>query len=161
MKSVIIFYSFSGNTKAVAAILAAALRDKGEVDTIELKPLDETSSFIGQCRRAFKKVRAKLENVNFDVSQYDLVCIGTPLWAFAPTPAINTYLDNCNGIAGKETIIFTTRGSGAGNKRCLDYMEELLLKKGAKRVRRFSIQQLKCKDREFVLKEIGKVVGGE
>jgi len=159
LKAIIVFYSFSGNTKAVAAILAGALREKGEVDTIELKPLDETSSFLGQCRRALKKVRAKLEDVNFDVSQYELICIGTPLWVFAPTPAVNTYLDNCTGIAGKEAVIFTTRGSGAGNKRCLDYMEELLKKKGAASVKRFSIQQLKCKDRAFVLAEIGKMFG--
>ena len=96
-----------------------------------------------------------MDNVNFNVSAYDLVCIGTPLWAFAPAPAVNTYIDNVAGLNGKEVVIFNTRGSGAGNKRCLDYMEALMKEKGAKTVKRLSIQQLKCKDREFVLKEIG------
>jgi flavodoxin len=156
VKSAVVFYSFSGNTKVVAALLANALREKGPVEIIELKPLDESKSFFGQAGRAFQRKRASLENVNFDLSQFDLICFGTPVWAFAPTPALNTYLDNCKGIEGKDIILFTTYGSGAGNERCLNIMQQFLTKKGAKSFKRFSIQQYKVKDREFVLQEVRK-----
>jgi len=157
MKSVIIYYSYSGNTRKVTEGLAGALKEKGPVDLIQLKALDESNSFFGQCRRAFWRVRAKIESVNFDLAGYDLICFGAPVWAFAPAPAMNTYLDKCVGIEGKEIILFTTYGSGTGNGRCLNYMQDILSKKGANSFKRFSIQQFKAQDKEFVLSKIREV----
>ena len=154
MKSAIIYYSFTGRTKRVTEILAEHLREKGAVDLIELNPLDESKSFFGQARRAFYKARAKLAPVNFDLAGYDLICFGNPVWAFAPAPAMNTYLNNCIGVEGKDVILFTTYGSGTGNERCLNIMQEALSKKGAKSFKRFSIQQFKVKDTKFVLSKI-------
>ena len=157
MRSVIVYYSYSGNTRKVAEVLAEALKEKGEIDIIELNALDESKSFLGQCRRAFARSRAKLAPVNFDLSAYDLICIGTPVWAFAPTPTMNTYLDQCIGLENKEVILFTTYGSGTGNNRCLNCMQDILAKKGAKSFNRFSIQQFKVNDKEFVLSKIKEV----
>jgi NAD(P)H-dependent FMN reductase len=80
--------------------------------------------------------------------------LGTPVWAFGPAPAMNTFLDKCLGLEGKEAVLFTTYGSGVGKERCLDYMEDILSKKGARQFRRFSIQEFKAKDKEFVLSRI-------
>ena len=154
MKTIIVYYSYSGNTKKVAGAFSEYLRRKGQVDIIELKGLDESNSFFGQVARALIHKRAKIEPTNFNLTQYDLVYLGTPVWAFAPAPAMNTYLDKCFGLEGKEVILFTTYGSGTGNQRCLNYMQDILTKKGAKDFRRFSIQQFKVKDKEFVLSKI-------
>ena len=154
MRSIIIYYSCTGNTKKVAGILAEILSQKGQVTQIELICLDESESFLGQCQRAFRHVKGKIQPVNFDLSGFDLICFGTPVWAFAPTPAMNTYLASCSGTEGKEIILFTTYGSGVGKERCLNYMQEMLTKKGVKSFKRFSIQQAKVKYKEFVLSEI-------
>jgi multimeric flavodoxin WrbA len=154
MKSVIIYYSYTGNTKKIASILSEYLREKGEVQSIELRDLNENGRFFSQAAKAFKHKRAEIEPVNFDLKSYHVICIGTPVWAFAPTPAINTYLDKCFGIEGKEMILFTTYGSGTGNVRCLNYMQGILGKKDAKNFKRFSIQQFKVGDKEFVLSRI-------
>jgi len=154
MRSAITYYSFTGRTRTVAAALAEHLRQEGEVELIELNPLDESRSFFGQGRRALVRTRAKLAPVNFDLSGYGLICFGTPVWAFAPVPAMNTYLDNCTGVQGKDAILFTTYGSGSGNNRCLNIMQEALSKKGAKSFQRFSIQQFKVKEKEFVESKI-------
>lgn len=154
MKSIIVFYSYSGNTQQVAKILAEYLRQKGEVELRELKTVDETGSFFVQAFGAFKHKRAKIEPLNSDLGRYDLICLGTPVWAFAPVPAMNTYLDKCSGLEGKEVILFTTYGSGSGNKRCLNYMQGLLSPKGVKTFKRFSVQQGKVKDKEWVFKEL-------
>jgi len=154
MKSIIIYYSYSGNTRKVALVLAEYLREKTEVEIIDLKPQDESHSFLGQCRRAFLKKRAQIDIVNFDLSGYDLICLGTPVWAFGPTPAMNTYLDKCSGIGGKEAILFTTYGSGTGNQRCLNYMQDLLTRKGVRQFSRFSIPQFKADNRDFILVKI-------
>lgn len=157
MKNAIIYYSYSGNTKKVAGILAELLSQKGQVQQIELIAQGESKSFLGQCHRAFHHLRAKINPVQVDLSDYDLVCFGSPVWAFAPTPAMNTYLDLCTGLEGKQVILFTTYGSGTGNQRCLKYMQNLLSKKGARSSDNFSIQQLKIKDREFVIAKIKEI----
>jgi flavodoxin len=159
MKSIIVYYSYSGNTKQVAGALAEYLAKNGEVRQIELVAQDESKYFLGQCRRAFYHAKAKIEPVDLDLSGFDLICFGSPVWAFAPTPAMNTYLDKCFGIENKQIILFTTYGSGAGNKRCLKFMQDILSNKGAKNFNRFSVQQFKVSDKEFVLSEIREATG--
>jgi len=51
MKSAVVYYSYTGNTKKVAESLAEVLKEKGEVDLISLEPLDESESFLGQVNR--------------------------------------------------------------------------------------------------------------
>ena len=156
MKSLVVSYSYSGNTKKVAEILSAYLRQNGEVQMLELAAEDESGTFLGQCRRAFWHQRARIVPVESDLSAYDIIAIGTPVWAFGPTPAVNAYLDACSGLAGKTVLLFTTYGGGAGNQRCLNYMQDILTAKGALRFARFSIQQLKVGDKEYVLEQILK-----
>jgi len=160
MRSLIVCYSYSGNTRRVAALLGEALRQKGSVDTIELKALDESGNFFAQCLRALRHVKAKIQEANLDLAPYDTVCFGTPVWAFRPAPALNAYLDSCGSAAGKEIILFSTYGSGTGNKGCLDYMQGILEKKGASSFKRFSIQQFKVKENAFVSSEIARLSFG-
>ncbi len=151
MKAVIIYYSYTGNTKKVAGVLAEYIKQKGEVELLELKAQNGKNSFFAQARRAFKHMRDEIETANFDLSAYDLICFGTPVWAFGPAPAMNAYLDKCSGLEEKEVVLFVTYGSGAGKERCLNYMQDILAKKGAKSFRRFSIQQFKVSDKDFIL----------
>ncbi len=156
MRSAVIYYSFSGNTKKVAEVLAEYLQKKYAVDTFPLQALDEANSFFVQAARAFRRKRAKLASINLDLSEYDLVCFGTPVWAFGPAPAMNTYLEQCFGLEGKKAVVFTTYGSGAGNNRCLDYMQKKLAEKGVRQCERFSLQQLKTNDKDFIWAKIGE-----
>lgn len=158
MKTAVIYYSNSGNTKKAAITLAEYLKQKGEVDLLELKASDESDNFLGQCRRAFLKIRAQLEPVNLDLKAYDLLCFGSPVWAFGPAPAMNSYLDKCFGLESKDAVIFTTFGSGTGNDRCLNYIKDILNKKGIKSFKQFSIPQIKINDFDYVsskIKELG------
>lgn len=107
--------------------------------------------------RAWRKARARLAEAKFDLASYDLICLGTPVWAFAPAPAMNTYLDKCSGIAGKEVILFCTTG-GTGAERCLDYMYDILCPKGAKGLKRFSITQSQIRNSDAVLAKIKAVL---
>ena len=154
MKVAIIYYSYSGNTKKVVEVLAEILGQKGEVEVMALKAWDESDKFLAQALRAFRHKKAKINPVNFDLTHYDLVCFGTPVWAFAPAPAMNTYLDQCFGLEDKEVILFITYGSGAGKERCLDCMQGILSKKGAQSFKRFSIPQFKVNDKNFILRQI-------
>jgi flavodoxin len=154
MKSIIIYYSYSGNTREVAGALSRYLGSKGETEVVELKALDESDKFLAQAGRALRHKRAEIEPINFDLGKYDLICFGTPVWAFGPAPAMNTCLDKCSGLAGKEIVLFSTYGSGTGNQRCLKFMQAILSKKGAGQFSSFSIPQFKVKDKGFILSQI-------
>ncbi len=158
MRFAIIYYSYSGNTKKVAEELKKYLEKQGSVASMEIKAKDETDSFLGQCSRAFFKKEAQIEEIRFDLKDYDLVCLGTPVWAFGPAPAMNAYLEKCSGVEGKTVIAFTTYGSGIGNGRCIHLMEDALQKKGVKKIRTFSVQQFKVNNKDIILDNIAKVL---
>jgi flavodoxin len=150
MKIAIVYYSYTGNTERVAKILTEILREKGKVDLFKIVSLNESKSFFAQVYRALFKKRAKIEDINFDLSGYELIFFGTPVWACLPTPAMNTYLDRCFGLEGKSIILFVTYHSGVGVKRCLNYMQDILTKKGVKNFKRFSLQESKVEDKKFI-----------
>ena len=50
MKSLVVYYSYSGNTRKVAKVLIEALKAKGETEELELIALDEVKSFFGPAR---------------------------------------------------------------------------------------------------------------
>ncbi|MCX7661170.1 MAG: NAD(P)H-dependent oxidoreductase [Candidatus Omnitrophica bacterium] len=158
MKSIIIFYSYTGNTKKVAQILEEYLTKRDEVKVIELEA-EESNKFLIQAIRAFRHTEAKLKPVNFNLAEFDLICIGTPVWAFAPAPAINTFLKNCFGLEGKEVVLFATYGSGLGKDRCLNYMEAVLNKKGVRLFRKFLIPESNVGDKEFIISQIRSILG--
>jgi len=150
MKAIIIYYSYSGNTQKVADFLTNYLQGQYEVRVLRLEAQDESSSFFIQAARALVHKKAKVSSIEPDLYNYDLICLGTPVWAFAPAPAMNTYLYRCSGLLGRSVVIFTTYGSGVGVQRCCNYMQKILSTKGAKDFKRFSIQQFKVNDKEFV-----------
>lgn len=154
MRAIIIYYSYSGNTKKVADILADYLGRSYEVKMVRLVALDEAGSFFKQAARALFRKKAHISPAELNLSGYDLVCFGTPVWAFAPAPAMNTYLEDCLGLKDKLLVLFATYGSGAGLNHCLSYMQEILSAKGANDFRKFSIQQFKADDRELIEKVI-------
>ena len=107
MKIAIIYYSLTGNTKNVAETIADYLKSSNQVDIFRVVALDESKSFIGQCFRAAFKKKAKIGDAKTDLSEYDVIVIGTPVWATEPVPALRTYFEKLSGIAGKKIILFT------------------------------------------------------
>jgi flavodoxin len=125
MKSIIIYYSFTGNTKKAALILSDVLSKQGTVDIFGIKAPRQSTNFFEQGRSAFMRQRTEIEGVPFDLSGYDLIAIGTPVWGFSPAPAVNTYLDKCIGLEDKKIVLFCTVG-GIGQGKCLKNMQALL-----------------------------------
>jgi flavodoxin len=157
MNILMTYYSFSGNTDKVVTLWAEKLKEKGLVVVQRLRPKQEIMTFGAQCRAAFTRQRADLENgIDYDASQYDLVIIGCPVWAFAPVPAMNTYLDKVNGLHGKRAIVLLTSGSGLGVKKCFRNIRVVLESKGITRVDEINIPDRMQNDREFMLSSLAK-----
>jgi flavodoxin len=159
MKTLITYYSYSGITAKVIDIFREVLQKKGEVKIQRLKPKQEITSFISQCLAARSGKRCELEDsVLFDVSVYDIIIIGLPVWAFAPVPAINTYLDKVLGLVGKKVIILITSGSGTGVNTCFRTLRNILKDKGARDIQEINIPNTKMKERDFIVSALEKAI---
>ena len=159
MKAIIAYYSYTGHAEKVAEALSAALGKKGAVTVERLKPVEEITTFIGQCKAAFARRRSELRpGVTFDLSPYDLIVIGCPVWAFAPVPAVNDWLDKVNGLSGKTAIVFLTSGSGAGVGKCFRDIRTVLESKGIARISEVNIPDRNSQNDEFIAVSIGKAI---
>lgn len=158
----IIFYSFSGNTQRVVSILEQWLnRDGHQVATLQLKPVHEPVSFIAQSRQALSRKDIELPRTDFDIQKCDRIIVASPVWAFAPAPALRTYLHVASGLCGKKASIVLTHGGGLGAGRALRETEGLLAEKNATVVFSRSIFGIKAKDEKYIIKKLNGVLAVE
>ena len=114
MKTAVIYYSNNGNSAQVAEILKAELNaDIFRIETLDSKKRKGFSSiFFGGAQVVMGK-KPPLKPLSVNISAYDLVIIGTPVWAGSPTPAVVSFLDK-NSIAGKKIALFCCHAGGMG-----------------------------------------------
>ncbi len=100
------YYSRTGTTKFVAETIAAELGSDIE-EIVDLKNREGRLNYIGAAGDASRGKETKIGPINRGPSDYDLIIIGTPIWAWSPTPAIRTYVKN-NNLSGKNVALFFT-----------------------------------------------------
>ena len=145
MKTAIIYFSLTGNTEKTAFEIARQLKEKNiNISTIRLK--GRSSNFFGNCLLAILRKKTEIQQTKEDFSGFDCIFVGSPVWAFAPTPQINTFLEKCKGLKGKSSSVFVTYGSGTGKDKALRIMKQKLWTKGVKEVHSFSVSDKITKD---------------
>jgi DNA-binding transcriptional ArsR family regulator len=113
IRACVIFYSYSGITRGVAE----GIRNASGCDLIEVrtkKPYTSFSVYTTGVLRSRKGACDPIEPDVIDVSGYDLLIIGTPVWAWKPSPAINAAVRALKGCEGKMAVIFTTCSNQPG-----------------------------------------------
>lgn len=125
MKNLVLYYSWSkmANTEKLAKYLA----EKLNADLEKLVDKNEKKGVIGWImggKKATKKETADIEPLKADLSQYDLIAIGGPVWSWNMNPVIRAVLAN-NSFAGKKVVIFCTM-DGSGDERNFASMKEML-----------------------------------
>jgi flavorubredoxin len=118
MRVVIIFHSFSGTTRRVAERLAERIGGTVETDVVEVHDRHQYSTltaYVSGAPRAMRGERAEVDPPEIDVSRYDLIVLGTPVWAFSPTPAANGAVSALRSAGGKEAVILVTSGGSPRN----------------------------------------------
>jgi flavodoxin len=119
MSVCIIYHSETGNTKKVAE---AAAKTTGAtlIPVRDLAGYNRITMYLMGAPRAMRGEKATIEPPVIDVSAFDLVVVGSPVWAFKPTPAANAAIAALSGCEGKKGIVFIT--SGGGPREALDFM---------------------------------------
>jgi len=117
MKSLVAYYSRTGNTKTVAEAVANSLN-------ADVEPISSDTERKGMGRlvmQALFKVQARIGQTTKDPSLYDVVVVGTPVWAHTLSSPVRTYLAK-NKSKFKSVAFFCTYG-GSGSERALKNME--------------------------------------
>lgn len=115
MKKIFIYYSNSGNGDVVKSFYE---KQGYDIRKVEAKRGLPKSFFwqmmLGGMLAGFNH-KAKLKNFNYDISEYDEVVIGSPIWNGKIACPINTLLKNIK-LDNKKLTFVLYSGSGSAPK---------------------------------------------
>lgn len=155
MKSVVVYYSLTGNTGLVAKMIAERIG----ADMVRLLPEKEVpvsgaKKYIIGGKSVMLNEKPKLLNEDLNLDGYDTLILGTPIWARSYVPAVNTLLSDYR-IKGKNVYLFTVHSPGTNTEQCIARMKEKLTRniiKGTAEfedVKKMSAKELDDKVRKF------------
>lgn len=110
--TLVVYYSQTGNTEIVAQAFMAAL----DADIVELEcevpyPDDYDATIAESRPEITDQIGRALKQAEFDLSAYETIYIGYPVWYGTVPPPVLTFL-KANDFTGKVLVPFCTFGSG-------------------------------------------------
>ena len=118
-KILIAYYSYSGNTKKVAEkIKALTGGDIFEIMPVNSYPANYNDTVNLAQKEKTGNIKPELID-NGDVSDYDTIYLGTPVWWYTFSSPIRTFLSE-NDFSGKTIIPFCTHGGGGASNTYSD-----------------------------------------
>ncbi len=151
MKSLVLYYSRTGKT----AMTAKAIADKMSGDIIEIKDIKGRKGFIGYMKAALDAMSMKttpIEPNTVNTANYDVICLGSPIWAGKPAPAINTIVKNSE-IRGKDILLFVTLG-GDNYENAVNSMRKEIESNGGNVIKTIAIVKSGSKTETDIVNEI-------
>ncbi len=91
MKALVVYYSRTGTTKTVAEAISKELRCDLE-EIIDEKNRTGVLGWLGGGKDASQKKLTQIKPIKHSPKNYDLVVVGSPIWAGLMAPALRTYL---------------------------------------------------------------------
>ena len=120
MKTAIVYYSMSGNTKQTAETIAKEIgADLIRIDPVKEYPDKGAHKFLWGGMKAVMGDKPKLQPYVFDGS-YERIIIGTPVWASSFSPPIRSFVaENQSKLSGKSVAAFVCYAGGGADKALL------------------------------------------
>ena len=115
MKKLFIYYSLTGNGDLVAYYLKDKNYDIRKVETSEELPKNFFLRMLIGGYKAMINYEDRLIDFNCDISDYDEIIIGSPIWNSRLSSPINTVLKSLD-LSNKKLIFILYSGSGKSNK---------------------------------------------
>ena len=115
MKTLILYYSYGGNTKSIAEKIQKEIG--GDLVRIETA-VPYTGSYNQVVDQGQREVDSgycpELKPLTTDLDAYDTVVLGTPVWWYTFAPAMHTFLKRAD-LEGKTIYPFATNGGWLGH----------------------------------------------
>ena len=127
MSNVLItYFSASGVTKSVAEKIA----DENGYDIFEITPVEKYTAADLDYMDKNSRSTIEMNDKSFrppiaetcDVSGYDIVAIGFPVWWYTAPTIINTFIESVD-LKGKTVKVFCTSG-GSGVDKCVSHLQD-------------------------------------
>ena len=120
----VLYYSQTSNTKQVAEEIATRVGADIE-EVVPTNPYDgDFQATIERCMKERQEgVKAEIEPLKADISKYDVVFIGFPVWFGTYAPPIAALLESID-LTGKKVVPFCTFGSGGLESSVKDLAEK-------------------------------------
>ncbi|MDP3065447.1 MAG: flavodoxin [Methanobacteriaceae archaeon] len=113
MKTLVVFYSRTGNTRRVAEEIQNSL-DCDIEEIIDTKKRSGPLGYMKSGRDASSGKLTVLKDITHDPASYDLLIIGTPLWAWHVSTPARTYIHQNHTKFSKVAFFCTAGGKSFG-----------------------------------------------
>ncbi len=113
-KKLVVFFSYTGNTKKIAE----SIQKKLNCDILEIKPVkpystDYQTVVDEEQNNESSKKKPEIQSIDKDLSKYDEIIVGSPVWWYTIAPVIRTFLSE-NDLKGKIIKPFATNAGWLG-----------------------------------------------
>lgn len=112
--TLIVYFSYTGNTRKIANII----KDKLNCDILELEPVipystDYQTVVDEEQRMEGMNHKPEIKEFNVDLSKYDKIILGTPVWWYTISPVVRTFISKYD-LSNKTIIPFATNAGWLG-----------------------------------------------
>lgn len=115
MKTLILYYSYGGNTRKIAEMLQKEVGG-------DLEEIQTTKTYTGNYDAVVDQGQwevntgymPEIKPVQADLSQYDRIVVGTPVWWYTFAPAVKSFFNQYD-LKGKTIYPFATNGGWLGH----------------------------------------------
>lgn len=149
MKAIVVYYSLTGKTELVATAAARVLgiesRKIEEVNQRKPGPVVYTFGSLA----ALTNSTSRIKPLELDTNNYNLVLVGTPVWAGRPVPAVNAFIKQTD-FKGKDVIVFCSCQDLKGSAKVLENLAEKVKKQTGSVIGSFAVSSNKTTDQQMV-----------
>nr|CAX69009.1 hypothetical protein JG3_0270 [uncultured bacterium] len=128
MKSLVVYYSHYGNTASMAVEMLNILNRYGPSDIVQLSHSAGRRNPLKRVLYRFMPALVELNTVQTDLRQYDLLCLGIPVFVAHPSSAVLKYLSMCKGLDKVNIMCCYVYGFEANARKCSKYLHNVLKK---------------------------------
>lgn len=114
MKKIVVYYSYTGNTKKIAEMI----KNRLNCDILKLTPKvpfsNDYQTVVDEYQNnSIDNKEVDINDISVNLNDYDEIIIGTPVWWYTISPVVTTFLKKYN-LTNKKIYPFATNAGWLG-----------------------------------------------